>query len=229
MNANRTAVETGVDAYHVGEAVPVSGFDAVPAGTNVLVSGGPMLGKRRIALEMLAAGAPPEHAIAVSPDTDARRLHRAYDDVPGSERERLHVVDCTGTAGSGSVERAPDVQYVSSPGDLTGIGVGIVKATRDIGPDAEAGLRLSILSLSTVARYTDAQRAFNFLHTVTGRVAAADYLGVATVDPSTHAPEELSTITSLFDTMVELRETDDGSREVRVVGHPDSPRTWQPF
>ena len=26
-----------------------------------------------------------------------------------------------------------------------------------------------------------------------------------------------------------LREADDGSREVRAVGHPGTPRTWRPF
>lgn len=211
MEADSTqVVRPETETYSLGDTVPVPGFDSVPPGTNVLIAGSSMLGKQRLALGLLAAGTPVEHAIVVSPDTDAKRLHRAYENVPGGDLARLHVVDCTGTGGSQSQASATDVKYVSSPGDLTGIGVGIVKATRDVGDHVDEGLRLALLSLSTVTRYTDAQRAFNFLHTVTGRVSAADYLGVATIDPDTHSPQELSTITSLFDAVVEL----DGERRV---------------
>jgi archaellum biogenesis ATPase FlaH len=86
-----------------------------------------------------------------------------------------------------------------------------------------------VLSLSTLLQYADSQRVFNFLHTITGRVSAADYLGVATLDPTTQNPKETNTLTSLFDAVVELREADDGTREMRVVGLPDVPRTWVSF
>lgn len=119
--------------------------------------------------------------------------------------------------------------FVGSPGYLTGIGVGIVKCTRDIGGEVDAGLGLSVLSLSTILQYANNQRVFNFLHTITGRVSAADYLGVATIDPTTQNTQEVNTLTSLFDAVIELREADDGSREMRVVGIPDVPRTWVSF
>jgi len=54
------------------------------------------------------------------------------------------------------------MKYVSSPGDLTGIGMGIVKCTRDIDSEVERGLRLSVLSVSTLVQYANSQRVFNF-------------------------------------------------------------------
>ncbi|QLD86084.1 hypothetical protein HWV23_10210 [Natronomonas halophila] len=217
------------DSYHVGDVVPVSGFDTVSAGTNVLISGPPMLGKRRLALELLAVGTPDEHAIAITPDTDGDRLRSTYEGLPDGDPDRLHVVDCTGATGKGSMDDTEAIKYVGSPGDLTGIGMGIVKCTRDIGREVEAGLRLSVLSLSTILQYADSQRMFNFLHTITGRVSAANYLGIATLDPTTQNTQEVNTLTSLFDAVVELREADDGTREMRVVGLPDAPRTWVSF
>lgn len=221
--------QTQTDTYDLGEAVPIEGFSSVAAGTNVLLSGPPMLGKQELALELLATGGPDEHPIAISPDTDGDRLRERFAAVSGGDPDRLRVVDCTGATGKASMDDTDSVKYVGSPGDLTGIGMGFVKHTREIGQGVEDGLRLGVLSLSTLVRYANADRTFNFMHTVTGRVSAADYLGLATLDPTMHDVAAANTLTSLFDVVVELREADDGSREVRVVGHAGSPRTWQPF
>lgn len=218
------ASKAGVETYDVDGIVP--GLAELPAGTNVLVSGPPMIGKERIALSLLAAGTANEHAIVVSPDTGVDRLRRRFADLDGSA-DRFHVVDCTGVSGKRSIDDEVGTKYVNSPGDLTGIGLGIIKCTRDVGADVSNGLRLGLFSLSTLSQYAEAGRVFNFLHTVTGRVAAADYLGVATLDPTTRQEREVNTLISLFDAVVELREADDGSRQVRVVGLPDAPRTWQ--
>jgi KaiC/GvpD/RAD55 family RecA-like ATPase len=221
--------ETESKSYRIGDAIPVPGFDTVPSGTNVLVSGPPMLGKQRLALELLAVGSQTEHAITVTPDTNGTRLRQAYRSVRNANAGRFHVIDCTGATGKGSMNDTRSMKYVSSPGDLTGIGMGIVKCTRDIDSEVERGLRLSVLSVSTLVQYANSQRVFNFLHTITGRVSAAGYLGVTTLDPTTHDAQDVNTFTSLFDAVVELREADDGSREIRVVGWPEAPRTWHEF
>ena len=212
------------DAYDLGEVVPVEGFGSISPGTNVLISGGQMLGKERLALELLAAGSEEEEAIAVTPDTADGRLRDSFESVAGG-LDRLRVVDCTGASSKGSFDDTDDMKYVTSPGDLTGIGMGIVKCTRDMGESVN-GLRIAVLSLSTLLRYSDPDRVFNFLHTITGRVSAADYLGIATLDPSAHDPQDVSMLSSQFDVVVELREADD-VREARVVGHHESPRTWK--
>jgi hypothetical protein len=213
------------DAYDLGEVAPVEGFASVDPGTNVLISGGRMLGKERLALELLAAGSEEEEAIAVTPDTAGGRLRDSFESVAGG-LDRLRVVDCTGASSKGSFDDTDDMKYVASPGDLTGIGMGIVKCTRDMGESVD-GLRLAVFSLSTLLRYSDPDRVFNFLHTVTGRVSAADYLGIATLDPGAHDPQDVNTLSSQFDVVVELREADDDGREARVVGHHESPRTWK--
>ena len=224
---DRSSRRVHTDAYDLDDVLPVEGLDAVDPGTNVLISGGRMLGKDRLALEVLAAGAD-DQAIAVTPDTAGSRLRDDFASVAGRV-DPLCVVDCTGASGSGSFDDTDEVKYVPSPGDLNGIGMGVVKCTRDMGQSVDDGLRLAVLSLSTILRYSDPDRGFNFLHTVTGRVSAADYLGVATLDPDAHDPQDVNTLTSQFDVVVELREADDVGREARIVGHHESPRTWQPL
>ena len=91
-----------VDTYDLSDVVPVEGVGSVDPGTNVLVSGGPMLGTERLALELLAAGAD-DHAIAVTPDTDSSRLRDEFESVAG-RLDPLCVVDCTGASGSGSFD-----------------------------------------------------------------------------------------------------------------------------
>ncbi|PSP49766.1 hypothetical protein BRC75_02735 [Halobacteriales archaeon QH_7_69_31] len=224
---DRSSRRVQVDNYDLDDVLPVEGLAAIDPGTNVLISGGRMLGKDRLALELLAAGTD-DQAIAVTPDTAGSRLREDFASVAG-QLDPLRVVDCTGASGSGSFDDTDDVKYVTSPGDLTGIGMGIVKCTREMGESVDDGLRLAVLSLSTLLQYSDPDRVFNFLHTVTGRVSAADYLGIATLDPGAHDPKDVNTLTSQFDVVVELREADEVGREARVLGHHESPRTWQPL
>ena len=117
-----------------------------------------MLGKERLALELLAAGSEEEEAIAVTPDTAGGRLRDSFESVAGG-LDRLRVVDCTGASSKGSFDDADDMKYVASPGDLTGIGMGIVKCTRDIGESVD-GLRLAVFSMSMLLRYSDPDRVF---------------------------------------------------------------------
>lgn len=220
------AVVPAPTRYDLGDVVPVEGFDSVPPGTNLLVAGPPQTGKTRLALRLLARGTVAgEQAIAITPDLDDTRLRQRFEAVDG-DPSRLCIVDCSGASSRGSFDDGEVVKYVSSPADLTGIGLGVVKCTRRFPPDATDGVRLSSLSLSTMLRYTDVNRLFSFLHVLTGRVAAADYFGVSTIDPTVHDDAERNVIRSLYDVVVELREAADGSREIRVVGDESVSSRW---
>ena len=157
--------------------------------------------------------------MVVTPDEGAERIRGRF-----PSTDRLTVVDCTGSGGA--FDDSAAVKFVSSPGDLTGIGIGIAKATQAIGTRAGEGVRLAVLSLSTVLRYTSLDSLFNFVHVLTGRIEAAGYLGVFTVDPTAHDERTVNTIKSQVDGLVELRLTEDGGRETRVAGLPDVSGEW---
>ena len=121
------------------------------------------------------------------------------------------------------------VESVSTQSDLTGVGIGLAKRTNALGNRARDGVRVVIDSVSSFLRYVDEGRVFYFLQILTGRFSAADYLTVSTLDSGSHGDRVLNSVRSLFDGTVELRERDDGAREVRVVGFEGVPRKWVPL
>ncbi|WP_276245409.1 MULTISPECIES: hypothetical protein [unclassified Haladaptatus] len=223
------AVVSRPTTYALGSAIDIEGFEEVPPGTNLLIEGPLQADTRQLATQLLATGtAQGENAVVISSDANADRVVRDVSAFDG-DADRLYVVDCTGVSGKGSFDDEPHVKYVTSPSDLTGIGVGLVKCTQEIGAGATSGLRLGVFSLSTLLRYAEVGRVFNFLHVLTGRVSAAGYFGVYTIDPSAHDDADLNVLRSLFDAALKLRETDDGTLEARVVGLPNVASTWTPL
>lgn len=203
--------------------------DAIPAGSNLLIAGPSMTGKNDLALAALAERHQHDQPIViVSSDKSADRLLSQVEavGVPASA-EDIYVVDCSGTSGRGSFEESANVKYVSSPSDLTGVGIGIAKSTSEIGARAQNGLGIGMLSLSTFLQYTSENRVFNFTHVMTGRVAAAGYLGIWTLDTSSHDEKTIDTIRGQFDYVAELQERESGEREMRILGGEDDWRTWE--
>lgn len=207
--------------------------DALAAGTNVLVSGPVMTGKQRVVLRLLAGGEPTDRGTVFtttrkSADAVARAFRTIAGDVPD---DLFAVVDCTGTSGRSShAARTPTRRYVSNPGDLTGIGIGLTEFMRRFyhrGDEARVGVH----SVSTMLMYTEFRRLFQFLHVVTGRIDSSGFVGAFAVDSSALDPRQLNILTQLFDTVVETREGEAGV-EYRVRGADAGtlgPEAWSPF
>ena len=103
------------------------------------------------------------------------------------------------------------VETLSSPGDLTGLGIKlseILKAWK--GSDARTVACFD--SLTALLQYADLQTAYKFLHVLTGRFDAAGVTAHFHLDPDACDQQTVSTLTSLFDTVVEF---DDGEWTVR--------------
>lgn len=223
MNGERSgAVRASIASYDVGGLLPAGSPDTVSAGTSVLITGPPMTGKVDLALSVFERGVEQgEPALVVSPDAGADRIRERF-----PSADLLHVVDCSG--GGVSFDDTASVKFVGSPGDLTGIGIGLTKCNQAIGPAATRGVRLGVLSLSTVLRYAHVDPVFSFVHLLTGRIDAAGYLGVFTLDSTSHDPQVVQTVRAQFDGVVELREANDGTVEGRVLGLEGGSREWTP-
>jgi KaiC/GvpD/RAD55 family RecA-like ATPase len=211
------------DHYRVADALPVA-VDGVDPGTNLLVSGPAMAGTRRLVLDLLAPEAvAPDPMVVMTTDAPGARVRRQFADREVAlDPETCRVVDASGAPGDDD----PVVERVSSPADLTSMGVAFTTAVDDLGNPAR--LRLGFTSVSTLLQYVDAERAFSFLHVLSRRASAAGYLGVFSIDPTAHEERFVNVVTSIFDAAVEIREVD-GGREVRVRGLPDVPPEWTEF
>ncbi|NHN43349.1 hypothetical protein G9C85_17165 [Halorubellus sp. JP-L1] len=201
-------------------------------GSNVLIVGPPMTGKRELLYEVLAADRGDDRATAfVTTRKAAETVEREYRDVH-PDVDTLAVVDCvTRQRGFGGDESATR-RLVSSAGDLTGIGIGLTDFMRRFHQDESlSSTSVGMHTLSTLLMYADVRRVYQFLHVLTGRVESSGFLGGFVLD--TPVPQDsLGIIKQPFDGVVEVREVEaTGAREYRVRGLPSDagPRAWTEF
>ncbi|WP_247008879.1 RAD55 family ATPase [Halorientalis litorea] len=214
--------------YDLSPVLDTEAVTEVRPGTSVLVAGPAMTGKDQLALDILAAGSRQgEGALVVSTSDEASTIMEDYQARVGHEGGYpLGIVDCF----ADTDEPAPDrpgsyVHHVSSPADLTGIGIGITKCLESLHDNGADRGRMGLSSLSTMLTYTDRKTVFKFCHVLSSRLDAAGYLGVFTIDTGAHDEQTIQVIKQAFDGLVELRQSDAG-REARVVGIADSPTAW---
>jgi KaiC/GvpD/RAD55 family RecA-like ATPase len=195
--------------YDLGDVLPDLSFDP---GSNVLVSGPPLTGKRRIALEILAAGtADDEGVIVVTTKDSAEKVLSQYGDMVGNEQIPIGIVDCvTEQRGVESVDD-PRVKYASSPVDMTGIGIKFSEFLQEFyEPRGIQRNRVLLHSVSTLLMYSNLETVFRFLHVFTGRIQSADALGVHVIDSTAHDDQTINTIKQLYDGLLMVEEGDDG-------------------
>ena len=194
--------------------------EEVPPGTNVLVSGPPLSGKRSLCLDILASGVEnDEGAIIVTTKDGADRVLGDFETRTPYEDRPVAVVDCvTRQQGVSDVRDDDRIKYTSSPVDMTGIGIKLSEFLQ--GFYQNRGIernRVMLHSLSTLLMYADLQTVFRFLHVFTGRVQSVDGLGVFAIDDSAHDDQTMNTLKQLFDGIVTTQE--DGPATVRLAGN----------
>jgi KaiC/GvpD/RAD55 family RecA-like ATPase len=193
----------------------------VDPGTNVLVEGPPMSGKRELGLDVLARGSRDgEGVIVVTTKDSADRVIEDYAGHVEGVEPVIAVVDCvTKQQGMGTATESDLVRYASSPVDLTGIGIELSELLRALYQQRNITRnRILLHSLSTLLMYSDLQTVFRFLHVFTGRVQSADALGLFVVDSSAHDEQTVSTLKQLFDGILTVRESEAGDFEARLMG-----------
>ncbi|WP_277552683.1 DUF7504 family protein [Halobaculum limi] len=194
-------------------------------GTNVLVAGPGLTGKRDVLLELLGAAPDPETVLVTTkhqPDVLREQFHTRHGKEWG-----LTFVDCISRQRSMAATRDTDeVTHVSGPGDLTGIGIAASGHLYEwYRADERIRGSLGIHSLSTLLMYADLRRVYQFMHVVSGRVNGADCIGVYTLDTVASNPEPAERFTQLCDAVVETRQGENGP-ELRVRGGDFGPRSW---
>jgi len=204
------AIRADVERYTLANQGLLATLDSnsVPAGTNVLVLGSSILGADECVWQVL------EHGLSIGqPGILVTTSHVSSDQLT----DGLLFVDGSGTAG-GDRPEMQSVERIGSPGDLTGIGIGWVKCARAIGDGATGGLRVGLISISMLLQHVDSDRVFNFLHVLTGRISAAGYLGIFTLDPGSHEDAVVNQIKAQFDGVIELEETDESGVTATLRG-----------
>ena len=199
-------------------------FDPIPAGRSVLVTGPGRLASqlgRRMALER----DDDEASLVVSTNTTGGTLAAdtaaAY---PETDMSRVGIVDATGRADT-ETETGARIRGVSSTADLTGVSIDFSILSTEFDDEGIDRIRTCFDSLSLFLMYTKFQTITRFTHTLSGRVAATDGLGVFVFDPTMHDPRVEYTLQSICDGAIEIRR-EAGTAECRIEGLPGQPSGW---
>ncbi|MCT9096439.1 recombinase RecA [Haloarchaeobius sp. HME9146] len=193
-------------------------------GTNLLVAGPPLTGKRQIALDILASGSKQgEGTIVVTTKDSAQKIFDQYEGrVDDIDAVDIGIVDCvTKQRGVNNVTDDARIKYASSPVDMTGIGIKLSEFLEEFYEvRGHRKNRILLHSVSTLLMYSDLQTVFRFLHVFTGRVQSADALGVYIIDSTAHDDQTMNTLKQLFDAVIEVEENDDGEPTLHTAGIP---------
>jgi KaiC/GvpD/RAD55 family RecA-like ATPase len=216
------------DTYDVSGVLPDESLLTVPAGTNLAIVGPAMIGKRELALELIATGYQDGDGILCITTESASAV---YDDlerhVDSLNEDRIGILDASGS--DGRTLLGATTERVSSPSDLTGISVGTAKLFKRFEQRGITDIRYGLVSVSTLLQYLDSKTIFRFLHIYTKRIESTGGLGIYTLDSDSHDGQVVNTIAGQFDCVVELRETDESALEYRIRGFGERPTSWSPF
>jgi hypothetical protein len=73
--------------------------------------------------------------------------------------------------------------------------------------------------------YSNIQTVFRFMHVFTGRIKAADALGIFVIENGMHDDHTISTLKQLFDGVIEIKQEND-KNYIRTVGLSSKPTPW---
>lgn len=173
----------------------------VPDGTNLLVVGPPLTGKRALAYDVLAHGVDRDEAGIVVSNTDGERgVREALADRLDRDTTSVGIVDCVSR--ERGIEPTGRASYAAAPDDMTGAGIGLSEQL-DAGTDrGDGGVRVVLDSITPLLVYANLETTFRFLHVCTTRIETAGGLGVHLVEAGAHGEGDVETLTQLYDGVV---------------------------
>lgn len=107
-----------------------------------------------------------------------------------------------GDAASDVDREGVHTQNVSSPSDLTGLGIQIGQVLSEW----DAPVTVCFDSLTSMLQYVDFETAYEFLHALTGQFYSANARAHFHVDPSAHEATQVAGITSLVDAAIQVED-----------------------
>lgn len=177
--------------------------DQLDGTTNVLVAEPPMEQGREVCTSLLVDQQPAPNVLFV---TYTRSPANCLAQLDGHDHRSVGVI----TVGDGSTEAPEGVvtEQVSTPSDLTGLGIAIGQFLSEW----DGPVFVCFDSLTSMLQYVDIKTAYEFLHAVTGQIHAAGATSHFHIDPDAHDERHVASITSLFDAKITL----DGEPSVRA-------------
>lgn len=222
--------------YETGIPLIDGDYGGMHAATNVLLLAPPLSHAEHLAYR-IASPRPGEWTVALSTDERAADVVGAFRKL-GADRNRLGVIDAVTKGSVPTVRDTPKVKFVTSPLDLTSMGIKFSRMVEDMWKegamtDPEGPMpppvRFCLNSVSTILMYAQLEVTFRFLHVITNRVKKLEGVGVYTLNSESFDRRTVSTIKQLMSMVIEVR-TDEGrvaaDHDFRVIGIHGRTTPW---
>lgn len=179
---------------------PAFADTTVEHGTNVLVSGAPLSGVRRLTYKSLVEGYESDHGLLVlSARYSAPRILGELETDIDLQRAHLAIVDCVARQQGHPPTEDSRIRRVNSPGHLTDIGIIVSSCIQKFQSRGFDRIRVVVDSLSMLLPYNDLESLFQFTHVLAERIDDVGGLGLYVLEAPAHDPEDRETLRQLFD------------------------------
>ena len=210
--------------------VDAARIEEISADDSLLIAGPPMTGKYHLMLQLLVAFSDQYIIITTKNGADRVRddLHQVASDVPDGY---IGVIDCVSHRETmNDLTESQITKYVSSPQNMTGIGVKFTDLFGHFHEDLNRGhTGVGLHSISQLLMHSDIKTVYQFLQVLIGQIRSAEWLGVAVVETAVTDDENLQLLQHHFDGIIETRENGDGEREYRIRGLTPATTEWRSF
>jgi KaiC/GvpD/RAD55 family RecA-like ATPase len=193
----------------------ICGFDA---GTNILILAPPMSNAEQLAYELVRPQ-PGEYGIVLSTNERASEVVD-YFRASGTDKRFIGVIDAITKSSTPGIVDTPRLTFVSSPTDLTGIGIKFSNMVETIFQgdfsEGESGLfpppiRFCVNSISTLLMYRRLEVLYQFLHVLSAKLKKTEGVGFYILNSESFDAKTLSLIKQLMTAVIEVKTEGDAS------------------
>ena len=208
------------------------GFEA---GTNILILAPSMSFAEQLAYS-LTKPLEGEYAITLSTNERAAEVVDFFK-LAGSDKRFIGVIDAITKSSTPSIVDTPRLMFVSSPTDLTGIGIKFSNMIETIFEgefsDGEAGLfpppiRFCVNSISTLLMYRKLEVLYQFLHVLTAKLKKIEGVGIYLLNSESFDDKTRSLIKQLMNCVIEVK-IEQNISYLRIQGIRGVNADWQKF
>jgi len=185
------------------------GFEA---GTNILILAPPMSYADQLAYALIKP-LQGEYSIVLSTNERAAEVVD-YFKVAGADKRFIGVIDAITKSSTPSIADTTRLMFVSSPTDLTGIGIKFSNMIETIFEgdfsEGEPGLfpppvRFCVNSISTLLMYRRLEVLYQFLHVLTAKLKKIEGVGIYLLNSESFDEKTLSLIKQLMTCVIEVK------------------------
>jgi hypothetical protein len=205
------------------------------AGTNILILAPPMSYAEQLAYA-LTKPLQGEYSIVLSTNERASEVIDFFK-LAGADKRFTGVIDAITKSSTPGITDTTRLMFVSSPTDLTGIGIKFSNMIESIFEgdfsEGETGLfpppiRFCVNSISTLLMYRRLEVLYQFLHVLTAKLKKTEGIGIYVLNNESFDDKTLSLIKQLMNCVIEVK-VDANISSFRIQGIRGVTGEWLKF